>query len=232
MNKICRICKCDSVFSKSQLKINNPICKKCYSTYYKKYYEDKRSKISESKKKYYLDNKDKILLKSKISYNKDIKSIYNKKYYKLNKIKISFKNKLYYQKNKYLLNNKNKSYRKMRRKRDNLFKLKTTISSIISASCKKNLNTKYLPYSIQQLKIHLESLFESWMNWENHGKYNINLWNDNDMSTWTWQIDHIIPQSHFTFKTTDDESFKKCWALSNLRPLSAKQNVIDGARKY
>lgn len=28
----------------------------------------------------------------------------------------------------------------------------------------------------------------------------------------------------------EDENFKKCWALSNLRPLSAKQNVLDGNR--
>lgn len=28
----------------------------------------------------------------------------------------------------------------------------------------------------------------------------------------------------------EDEEFKKCWALSNLRPYSAKQNIIDGAR--
>jgi hypothetical protein len=25
-----------------------------------------------------------------------------------------------------------------------------------------------------------------------------------------------------------DENFQKCWALKNLRPYSAKQNVIDG----
>lgn len=28
-----------------------------------------------------------------------------------------------------------------------------------------------------------------------------------------------------------DEDFKKCWALSNLRPLCAKQNLIDGVTK-
>jgi hypothetical protein len=28
-----------------------------------------------------------------------------------------------------------------------------------------------------------------------------------------------------------DEEFKKCWALSNLRPLSAKQNILDGNRR-
>ena len=29
----------------------------------------------------------------------------------------------------------------------------------------------------------------------------------------------------------EDEEFKECWALSNLQPLSAKQNQSDGATK-
>ena len=28
----------------------------------------------------------------------------------------------------------------------------------------------------------------------------------------------------------EDDNFKKCWALENLRPLSAKQNIVDGVR--
>lgn len=29
----------------------------------------------------------------------------------------------------------------------------------------------------------------------------------------------------------NEENFKKCWALSNLRPYSAKQNLLDGANR-
>jgi hypothetical protein len=29
----------------------------------------------------------------------------------------------------------------------------------------------------------------------------------------------------------EDENFIKCWKLSNLRPLSAKQNWLDGINK-
>lgn len=29
----------------------------------------------------------------------------------------------------------------------------------------------------------------------------------------------------------EDENLKKAWALENLRPLSAKQNQIDGSRR-
>jgi len=91
--------------------------------------------------------------------------------------------------------------------------------------------SKYLDYTIEQLNNHLESLFEPWMNWKNQGIYNTNTWDDNDKSTWKWQIDHIIPHSKFKYKDMSDPDFKECWALSNLRPLSAKQNILDGNRR-
>ena len=67
------------------------------------------------------------------------------------------------------------------------------------------------------------------MNWGNWGKYNKNTWKDNDPNTWKWNLDYIIPQSHFKYTSMQDEEFKKCWALENLRPYSAKQNILDGA---
>lgn len=33
------------------------------------------------------------------------------------------------------------------------------------------------------------------------------------------------------YTSMEDENFQKCWALSNLRPLSAKQNNSDGVRR-
>jgi len=29
----------------------------------------------------------------------------------------------------------------------------------------------------------------------------------------------------------ENEAFKECWALTNLRPYSAKQNIIDGSTR-
>jgi len=66
------------------------------------------------------------------------------------------------------------------------------------------------------------------MNWNNWGVYKSKNWNDNDSSTWTWQIDHIIPQSNLPYTSMEDENFKKSWDLNNLRPYSAKQNILDG----
>ena len=132
----------------------------------------------------------------------------------------------------------NKQYRKTRKQTDPNFKLRTTMSSSIARMLKRTGGSKkvkscldYLPYTIQELRTHIESQFQPWMSWDNHGRYNVKTWNDNDSSTWTWNIDHIIPQSSFKYTSMDDDNFKKCWSLENLRPLSAKQNIIDGARK-
>lgn len=91
--------------------------------------------------------------------------------------------------------------------------------------------TDFVPYTPFELKQHLENQFESWMSWENHGKYHLDTWDDDDQSTWTWQIDHIVPHSDFHYTSMEDEEFKICWSLENLRPLSAKINLIEGTRK-
>jgi hypothetical protein len=103
---------------------------------------------------------------------------------------------------------------------------------IIGSSKRGGSILNNLLYTIAELKIHIQNQFESWMTWQNQGKYNITTWNDNDSITWTWQLDHIIPQSSLPYTSMTDDNFKKCWALENLRPLSAKQNIIDGNRRF
>lgn len=41
----------------------------------------------------------------------------------------------------------------------------------------------------------------------------------------------IIPQSCFSYTNMNEENFKKCWTLDNLRPYSAKLNSIDGCNR-
>jgi len=87
---------------------------------------------------------------------------------------------------------------------------------------------KYLGYNVNDLKRHIFSQFEDWMNCYNHGIYKKSTWKDQDPTTWTWQLDHIIPHADFFYTSVNDQQFKDCWALNNLRPYSAKQNQIDG----
>lgn len=67
-------------------------------------------------------------------------------------------------------------------------------------------------YTLDELKKHIEKQFSDNMTWENYGKYG-------------WHIDHKIPLAAFNFKTPMDIDFKKAWALSNLQPLWAEDNL-------
>lgn len=76
-----------------------------------------------------------------------------------------------------------------------------------------------LGYTPQQLAQHLEQQFKPGMSWENMG---------------AWHIDHIRPVASFTFTSPADEDFKQCFALGNLQPLWAAENIakkdrLDGA---
>lgn len=130
-----------------------------------------------------------------------------------------------------------REYRREYEKRTEI-KLRRLIADRVRDALKKNKMSKnnasilpYLSYTIKDLKQHLESKFEPWMTWQNHTIYDYKKWDDSDSTTWTWNIDHIIPQSKLAYSSMKEDNFKKCWSLENLRPLSAKQNVIDGARR-
>lgn len=137
-----------------------------------------------------------------------------------------------------LSNERLKKRAKRLRQEDPNFVIRTAISGAIWHYLKRSKSSKngescitYLPYTVNEIRSHLESLWEPWMNWDNQGVYNKKSWNDNDISTWTWQIDHIIPQSDLPYINMTDENFKICWSLNNLRPLSAKQNNLEGTKK-
>jgi hypothetical protein len=96
---------------------------------------------------------------------------------------------------------------------------------------KRGATWNNMAYTPEMLKAHIEQQFEPCMFWSNQGAYNSETWDDNDPTTWTWQLDHIIPHSDFNYSSMEDQSYKDCWALSNLRPYSAKLNSIDGASR-
>lgn len=199
-------------------------CKNCIKQKSNKYYHKNTDLLLTKAHIYGQTNKDKIA-KRKIIYqefHKVEKQEYDKQYYQRNKEKIKINN---------YLTIKNK------RKEDKIFQLKCAVAHSIRNALKRNQSSKnnnsilnFLSYSIQELKEHLEKQFEYWMSWENWGTYRINIWDNNDPTTWTWQIDHIIPHSTFNYISMEDQEFKDCWSLNNLRPYSAKQNIIDGNR--
>ena len=72
---------------------------------------------------------------------------------------------------------------------------------------------EYLGCSIEEFKLHIESLWLEGMTWENHGVDG-------------WHIDHKIPLDYFV-KNSDDP-----WEANhytNLQPLWAAANLSKGA---
>jgi len=102
-----------------------------------------------------------------------------------------------------------------KRNEDKEYKLRTNVSRAI----RKMLNGKqksgscmaYLPFTLQQLKEHLESQFDEKMNWDNYGLY--------------WDVDHIYPQSLLQYDSMEHENFLKTWSLNNLQPLAKIENI-------
>lgn len=199
--------------------------------YGKKYKKDNPELIKKLKSKHYRKYREKFLLQAKTYAEENSLKIkeYYRKYSLENKEKISEKNKKYRAKNKELIKNKEN----LKYKNNFSYKMRKIIGARVRESIFKNKKslTKHLPYSLDELKQHIEKQFEPWMSWNNYGRYNAKTWVDNDQSTWTWQVDHIIPLSKFTYHSIEDEEFKKCWALSNLRPLSSKQNLLDSNKR-
>lgn len=100
--------------------------------------------------------------------------------------------------------------------------LRYRISNGINSSLKRkggarkhNSTFKFVGYSKEELINHIESQFTDGMSWDRLNEIH---------------IDHIRPISSFNYTTTECEDFKKCWALSNLQPLWAKDNMSKGAK--
>ena len=211
-------------------------CKECKSLYDKEYKRKNAKRISNKNATYYIENKKEFSEKAKVRYFKNAVRIKENaiSYYYNNQEKAIKRNRIYYYENRDKINNKHTVYMRKKRKDDNMFRVRSVISNSIYKQLKgkkDNLSVlKYLPYTIKELTDHLESQFESWMNWNNWGMYKIDEWDDKNKSTWTWQIDHIIPHSKFNYTSMEDEDFIKCWALSNLRPLKSIDNLRKGSK--
>jgi hypothetical protein len=203
-------------------------CKLCKSIYYKKYYKENYEYSVSRVKNYYnknnikrkqydkeYRNKNKEVIKLRMEKWKKENPNYYKEHYQLPEIK---KAKAEYFK-KYCEENKDKRKECVKRRhtkeaKDPIKKLHFAISASLRQTLKnknKNSTFKFLGYSLQDLRKHLEGKFTKGMSWENYGKFG-------------WHIDHVIPKSAFNISSPKDIDFKRCWALSNLQPLWAGEN--------
>jgi hypothetical protein len=208
-------------------------CKPCDKERQKEYRIANADKLKECRKIWCEKNKEYVREKAK-QYQKnnlDKFAKYRKKYYENNKDKIARKHKEYADAHKdeararatkWRINNRER-VREAQRKHDQkvrstpMGRISENISSEISRSITRGIRGKrghwedIVGYTKEELKNHLESQFDENMSWNNYGSY--------------WHIDHIVPMVAFNFETPEDIDFKRCWSLSNLRPLEATENM-------
>lgn len=162
----------------------------------RRYYIKNENKLSEQNKQWAKNNPEKKLEIDKQWREKN--SEYIKQYQRENKKA----------RNEYLNN---------RRKIDLKFNLNEKVSSLIRYSLGNNKNgcrwENLVGYTLNDLIKRLKKTMPKGYNW-------------NDYINGKLHIDHKIPISAFNFTKPEHPDFKKCWALENLRLLSAKENRI------
>ncbi len=198
----------------------NGMCKDCHA----REYRDKNcEKIKKRNIKWHKENYLRFKKSCKLWRKKNIdkKRKANKEWAMLNPEKVQESNRKYYQLNCEKIKVRQGKYCSNKLRNDSIFRLKSNISRLVRYHLKQRLASKnkkstfsFLPYTIDELKSHLEKQFEPWMNWQNWGKGN-----------GFWNIDHIKPDCSFSYKNTQDKEFQECWSLNNLRPLEAIENI-------
>lgn len=213
-------------------------CKVCKSQSDKKYRDEKGEILLEQKRQYYAENKD-VLLERQREYNeKNKKAISNRRsakyrenvdenrakkraqYYE-NREKILEKRKEHYEENKAEIIKRNNKYERERRQRDPIFRLTLNTKGSVYKALKRENGGKNgsktldaLPFTVDQLKEHLESQFDEHMSWDNYGDY--------------WHVDHIYPLALLPYDSLEHPHFALVWDLNNLRPLNGKENISKG----
>ncbi len=114
---------------------------------------------------------------------------------------------------------RNNKWRRAYRKKNPYINLRNRISRAIRLNIKKGRKNKHweelVGYTLAELMSHIESQFTEGMTWDKFLNGEIH-------------IDHIIPISRFNYSTYSDIDFTRCWALSNLQPMWAKENMSKG----
>jgi hypothetical protein len=241
--KICRKCNIEkdlSLFNKDRSKSDGfkNSCKDCQKEYNKDFYVRNRESICEYSNNYYKkicnDGDYKLARKEYmagyINDNQEKLREYNKEYNLKNREKICEYKKVYNNLNKerikeYKRDNRERIRNNAREyyhnviKRDETLYLSYKIRNLIRISLKKKGYSKLsktsdiLGCSFEEFRLYMESKFEDWMNWDNHGEYNGEM-------DYGWDIDHIIPLS--SGETLED--ILKLNHYTNLQPLCSYVN--------
>lgn len=113
------------------------------------------------------------------------------------------------------------SWQRARRKSDPAWRvsahMRTTIHRAIGKRKQGRSWRTFVPYSLDELMRHLERQFTPGMCWEKVGR--------------EIHIDHIVPLAAFNFQNINDQECKAAWAITNLRPMWAIENIRKNAKR-
>lgn len=193
----------------------NSICASCRSQhidrnrrkeYAKQYREANLDAVREKKRKYAANTKDKF---------KD----YRKQWEENNKERRAKQHHENYIKNKDKIKERRKLYVRDKYANDVEFRCKRLMQERIRSALKGRANKSKSTMELvgcdaETLRMHIESLFDENMNWDNQGIF--------------WDIDHIVPCA--SFDLSDPIQQKICFNWSNLQPLEHIANLKKGVK--
>jgi len=206
-NKICSKCKqLKSIAEFHKYKTSKDglksWCKDCAAKSNREWYQQSSERRKRYRKEYYKANMDKIR-----AYNKKRRQE-KTKYYKK-----------YRETHREHMRNYWREYYHKKLREDIKYRLNNNISRAIRHSLRGNKNGQHweglIECTLDELRVCMEKQWTEGMTWDNYGM---------------WHIDHKIPISAFNFDSPDHIDFKKCWALSNLQPMWAKDNISKHAK--
>ena len=204
---------------------NNPEYKEKDKIHHKQWVENNREKLNKYNNQYRIENKEKI--EEWVIENREKLKKYRKQYNENNREKIIETSRQrrkthpeYCKKCHKQWREKNPEYYKkyffIKRKTDLKYNLNYKMCIAINISIKKNKNGRtwesLVGYTLADLIKRLKKTMPAGFTWQNFLSGELH-------------IDHIIPIDAFNFTRPEHTDFLRCWALSNLRLLPAKENL-------
>ena len=191
--KVCNKCNVDKEVT--EFYSGRRRCKLCYNKYKKKSTPEQREEYNRRRKEKYYENHEEELEKSRLWKKRNPEKVveYRRGYMS--------------------------GYEKKRMENDPLYNVSRTVRNLIKCSIyhkgfTKNSRTfEILGCSYEDFKLHIESHWEDWMNWDNYGLYN-------GKENCGWEYDHIIPVS----SAKCEEDIYKLNHYSNIQPLCSYVN--------
>jgi len=229
IKKVCSKCKKEkSIDSFYKYKLSKDgyfcYCKQCCKEYGKINYSKNREYLLQKQREYSQEyNRKQYVRKyNQLPEIQQRRKKWNIQNYQDNRQKYIDRGKKWQKDNKEKVRIYNKEWKAKEKRQNSQFKLNCLMTNLIGVSLKGNKNNRHwedlVGYSLQELKVHLENLFDKKMSWKNQGSY--------------WHIDHIKPKSLFSFIEPEDKEFKECWALDNLQPLEGIENIRKGNKYF